>query len=76
LADQLKQQISTTLGLSPRLSDAAFVQAVGERRQADPAALARVLARLRTGGRLRESELLQVAGEADELARGLLRRAR
>jgi hypothetical protein len=76
LADQLKQQVTTALGLSPRLTDAAFVEAVGERRPVDRASLARVLARLRYDGRLREGELLKAAGEADELARVLVRRTR
>ena len=66
LADQLKHQVAAALGPGPRLTDADFVEAVGERRPVDRALLARVLARLRDGGRLREGKLLKTAGEADE----------
>jgi hypothetical protein len=74
LADQLKRDLATALGLSPRLPDPAFAEAVGRRRATDAAPLAAVLARLRDGQALGEDQLLALAREADDLRARLLRR--
>jgi len=74
LADQLKRDLATALGVSPRLPDDEFAQVVAERRAAPPAPLAAVLARLRAGRNLREGDLLATAREADALKTQLLRR--
>ena len=74
LADQLKRDLATALGVSPRLPDDEFAQVVAERRGAPPAPLAAVLARLRAGRNLREGDLLATAREADALKTQLLRR--
>jgi len=74
LADQLKHELATGLGLNARLPDAAFAQAVADRRATAPDPLANTLARLRAGGRLGERDLLALVREADALKARLLRR--
>ncbi|HLH23985.1 MAG TPA: DUF4350 domain-containing protein [Chloroflexota bacterium] len=74
LADQLKRELATGLGLNPRLPDGAFAQAVAERRATSAAPLADALARLRAGGRLAERDLLTLVRESDALKARLLRR--
>lgn len=75
LADQLKRDLATGLGLNARLPDEAFAQAVADRRATTPAALADAFARLRAGGRLAERDLLALVRETDALRARLLRRA-
>lgn len=74
LADQLKRELATGLGLNARLPDDAFAAAVAERRQTAAAPLRDAFARLRAGGRLAERELLALVRETDALKARLLRR--
>jgi hypothetical protein len=74
LADQLKRQLATGLGLNARLPDEAFAQAVADRRGTSAESLARAFARLRAGGRLTERDLLALVRETDALKAQLLRR--
>jgi hypothetical protein len=73
LADQLKRELATALGVSARLPDAEFARVVAERRATSPGPLAAVLGRLR-GRRLSEADLLATTREADALKAGLLGR--
>jgi hypothetical protein len=75
LADQLKRELATGLGLNPRLADDAFAQAVADRRVTTAGPLADTLSRLRDGGGLAERELLALVREADMLKARLLRRS-
>ena len=63
IADQLKRDLATALGLNARLSDEAFAQAAADRRRIAPGPLANTLARLRAGGRLAERDLLALVRE-------------
>jgi hypothetical protein len=74
LADQLKRDLAAALGVSPRLPDDAFAEAVAERRASAPGPLAAILARLRAGRHLREGDLLATARAADAVKARLLRR--
>jgi hypothetical protein len=75
LADQLKRELATGLGLNPRLPDEAFAQAVADRRATPAGPLSAALARLRDGAHLAEGDLLTLVREADALKARLLRRA-
>jgi hypothetical protein len=74
LADQLKRDLATGLGLNGRLPDEAFAQAAADRRGIAAGPLANALARLRAGGRLAERDLLALVRETDALKARLLRR--
>ena len=74
LADQLKRELATGLGLNPRLPDEAFARAVADRRATSAEPLVSTLARLREGSRLAESDLLALVRDADATKARLLRR--
>jgi hypothetical protein len=74
LADQLKRDLAAALGVSPRLPDDAFAEAVAAQRASAPRPLAAVLTRLRDGRHLSEGDLLATVREADALKERLLRR--
>jgi hypothetical protein len=74
VAERLKRDLATALGLSPQLADAAFAATVAARRGGDPAELNRVLERLRAGGQLSEGQLLALVREADAVKAGVLGR--
>ncbi|HEY7060504.1 MAG TPA: DUF4350 domain-containing protein [Chloroflexota bacterium] len=73
LADQLKHDLATGLGLNARLPDDTFAEAVAERRRTAAAPLRDALTRLRAGGRLAERDLLALVRESDALKARLLR---
>jgi hypothetical protein len=74
LADQLKRDLASGLGLNAWLPDEAFAQAVADRRGTAPGPLVSAFARLRAGGRLTERDLLALVRETDALKARLLRR--